>query len=227
MSAVGDPRPPTTVDGTSTAFVANKRRIRGERRSALGCEFDRRDTATASISTRGRPRPATALELPGDAEPADDLPPTETARISSVEGRSRRGTRTSVRPPNPPFREEAATAAAVDGMWVARFGGVDDRMRTSTPSRPLPRVRVEQPGASVARTTAREHEPRDALCGVPDAAVQRRCSCGPGRTDRGENCRSIQRPAEGTPERRLVRTRPRGVFCEESGTLAALTPDEV
>ena len=41
---------------------------------------------------------------------------------------------------------------------------------TSTPSRPLPRVRVEQPGADRGADEAREHldEPECELCGAPD-----------------------------------------------------------
>ena len=98
----------------------------------------------------------------------------------------------------------------------------------STPSRPLPRVSIEQPGAERGADDVREHLDDDQceLCGVPDAprvlveipwtgkrGLRRVCR---GHSEHPDHpgYASKENPAEYR-------------FCESCGTAAVLTPDGV
>jgi len=98
----------------------------------------------------------------------------------------------------------------------------------STPSRPLPRVRIEQPSAERGADDVRAHldEPGCALCGVPDAPrvlveVPWTGTRGLRRVCRGHS----EHPDHPGYASKTNPTEYR--FCEACGTAAALTPDGV
>jgi len=97
----------------------------------------------------------------------------------------------------------------------------------STPSRPLPRVRIEQPSAERGADDVRAHldEPGCALCGVPDAPRVLVEIPWTGTRDSGESAAATQNtPTPGYASK----TNPTEYrFCEACGTAAALTPDGV
>jgi len=112
----------TTVDGTSMAFVANKRRIRGERRPRSTSRSPR--PSTASIWTRVPARPATASNYR-----ATPNPPTTFRRPRLQIGTSCRGRTASIRWNaddvfvNPPFSDVEEWLATAIGAWVAGDAG--------------------------------------------------------------------------------------------------------
>jgi len=110
----------TTVDGTSMAFVANKKKDSWRTPPAL---YEPIAEAVDGIDLDPCARPARRrLELPGDAEPADDLPPTEIADRNIMpweDGLSIRWNADDVFV-NPPFSDVEEWLATAIGAWVAR-----------------------------------------------------------------------------------------------------------
>jgi len=109
----------TTVDGTSMAFVANKKKDSWRTPPAL-YEPIAEAVDGIDLDPCAGP-PGDRLELPGDAEPADDLPPTEIADRNIMpweDGLSIRWNADDVFV-NPPFSDVEEWLATAIGAWVA------------------------------------------------------------------------------------------------------------
>lgn len=109
----------TTVDGTSMAFVANKKKDSWRTPPAL-YEPIAEAVDGIDLDPCAGP-PGDRLELPGDAEPADDLPPTDIADRNVMpweDGLSIQWNTDDVFV-NPAFSEVGKWLAMAVGAWMA------------------------------------------------------------------------------------------------------------